>query len=454
MKPFNTRSENDGTTLKCEFMDNKTQPRPLPEKVVRRHADMLSELLPEITQLVIEEGRPADALLNRHLRAHKELGSRDRRFLSQAVFSYFRWYGWTINRLQLPIAEACLIGAALDSTELAPSFLFLETRCKLPAPVVPLGGKTLEEKMAALNEWFKETPDFQELTLADLVFPEFASIIDPEKADRCIEQIQERPPTWMRSRTDPATLLEALAKHETASTSHSRIPSAISVDGGVSLAHALSAHTAQFVVQDVASQCVGLVCAPQKGGDWWDCCAGAGGKSLHLMDLMEQDGKVLATDIRVPVLKELKKRARKYGIRNIRTQPHNAVNDEPFTKTFDGILVDAPCSGWGTWARNPDARWRSSKRDAVQCANRQLKILNNSVWCVKPGGTLVYAVCTFTRPETEEVVMNFLEANPTFKLDPFANPLTDEATNGSLQIWPWEGPGDAMFIARFVRNAE
>ncbi|RKX46890.1 MAG: RsmB/NOP family class I SAM-dependent RNA methyltransferase, partial [Verrucomicrobia bacterium] len=256
------------------------------------------------------------------------------------------------------------------------------------------------------------------------------------------------------SRTDPAQLVQALAGRDVPCSGHEALPAALSVAGGISLANALSGHAAQFVVQDISSQCVGHICAPQKDGDWWDCCAGAGGKALHLLDLMQQNGKVLATDIRVPALKELKKRARKYGIRGIRTQPHNVVHDEPFKKSFDGVLVDAPCSGWGTWPRNPDARWRSSKRDVVQCATRQVKVLNNAAWCVKPGGVLVYAACTFTRPETEEVVMNFLDRNPNFKLDPFSNPLTGEATEGTLQIWPWDGPGDAMFIARFVRNAE
>ena len=235
---------------------------------------------------------------------------------------------------------------------------------------------------------------------------------------------------------------------------HAAHPTALSLTGGVSLAKALPGQAGQFVVQDIASQCVGHVCNPQKGADWWDCCAGAGGKALHLMDLMELEGKVLATDIRSSVLKELKKRARKYGIRNIRTQTHNAVYDEPFKKAFDGILVDAPCSGWGTWARNPDARWRTSKRDVTQCANRQIKILNNAAWCAKPGGVLVYAVCTFTRPETEEVVMHFLEHNHEFSLDPFPNPLTGKTTAGTLQVWPWDGPGDAMFIARFRRDAK
>jgi 16S rRNA (cytosine967-C5)-methyltransferase len=435
-------------------MENEPKNNSLPEKVVRRHADMLAEMLPEITRLVIEEGRPADTLLNHHLRTHRELGSRDRRFLSQAIFSYFRWYGWTVNQLRLPVAEACLLGAALDCTELAESFQYLETRCTLPCPVEPLGALPLTEKAARLNTWFKDTADFQPLELSTLVLPDFGSLLDPTQVIPCIEQFQRRPPTWMRVRTDPALIVKTLADSAVPCSAHGHVAAAVSIEGGVSLATALAPHAAQYVVQDIASQCVGLVCAPQKDEEWWDCCAGAGGKAMHLMDLMQQAGSVLATDTRNPALKELKKRARKYGIRGIRTQPYNAVHDEPFKKTFDGVLVDAPCSGWGTWPRNPDARWRSSRRDVVQCATRQVKILNNAAWCVKPGGTLVYAACTITRPETEEAVMNFLDQNPAFHIDPFANPLTGEPTAGTLQIWPWDAPGDGMFIARFVRSPE
>ena len=435
-------------------MNNTSQPRPLTEKVMRRHAEMLDEILPEMTRLVIEERRPADGLLRQHLSSHKELGSRDRRFLSQAVFSYFRWYGWTINKLHLPVREACLLGAALDSPELSESFQYLEKKCKLPQPVAALTACTLDEKAIVLNDWFKEIEDFEPLHLSDLVPAGFESVLDPEKILPCIEQFQKRPPAWLRARIEPRQLATVLSEHQVPFSIHDRVASALSVPGGTPLAHILSAQAAKFVVQDIASQCVGLVCNPQKGDDWWDGCAGAGGKTIHLMDLMQQEGKVLATDIRIPALKELKKRAHKYGIRSIRTQPHNAVHDEPFKKTFDGVLMDAPCSGWGTWPRNPDARWRTSKREVVQYATRQLKILNNAAWCVKPGGVLVYAVCTFTRPETEEVVMHFLDQNPSFKLDAFPHPLTGELTDGKVQIWPWDGPGDAMFIARLIRTAE
>lgn len=433
-------------------MDNHSQQKPLPEKVVRRHAELLEEILPDFSTLVIDEGRPADLLLQSFLRSRRELGSRDRRFLAQAVFSYFRWYGWSVLKIGLNPSEACLLGNALESTALSQSFIYLEKRLNLPFPVECMGELKLEQKRDRLNELLADRENFQPLELSDLVLPEFGSVVDPDKAEACIRSFQQRPPAWIRTRSDAETITSALAEKGVSSGTHTRLEAAVSVDPGISLQHLLGDLSGRFVVQDLASQCVGLIADPEKGGDWWDCCAGAGGKSLHLADLMKE-GKVLSSDVRIPPLKELKKRARKYGIKNIRTQPFNAVNDEPFTKTFDGVLVDAPCSGWGTWNRNPDARWRSSRRDVVQCATRQLKILNNVKWCVKPGGLLIYAVCTFTRPETEEVVMNFLDQHNDFKLEPFTNPLTGEKTHGQLQIWPWEGPGDGMFIARLRRSA-
>ncbi len=435
-------------------MDNDSQKKALPEKVLRRHRELLQELLPEFTRLVFEEGRPADSLLNHYLRSHRELGSRDRRFLSQSLFSFFRWYGWTVGKLNLEPLEACLLGAMLDTVELHQSFEYIKAHSNAPEALRPIGDLTISEKCASVGDWYAGTAQSQPLALTDLLPADFEQVVDLKVLEPCIEAFQQRPPSWIRSRTEPGELLQALANRRIACGQHARQSAAISIEGGISLTHELKDHGGQYIVQDISSQCVGQVCAPELDQDWWDCCAGAGGKALHLMDLMQQQGKVLATDIRSDALKELKKRARRHGVRNIRTHPFNAATDEPFTKTFDGVLADAPCSGWGTWGRNPDARWRTSKRDVVQCANRQLKILNNAKWCVKPGGVLVYAVCTLTQPETEEVVMNFLDHHSNFHLDPFPHPLSGEQTDGHVQLWPWEGPGDAMFIARFKRDME
>ncbi|HEY5621080.1 MAG TPA: methyltransferase domain-containing protein [Pontiella sp.] len=432
-------------------MTDQNQPHALPEKVLRRHAELLADLLPEFTRVVLEEGQPADAALNAYLRAHREFGSRDRRFLSQALFSYFRWYGWTINRLRLSPSEAAMVGTSLDADELPPSFRYIESRSDLPFTPDAMGSLDIAEKQDILNEGYKDVLGAEPLTLGDLVLPEFETVIDPAAKDRCITAFQQRPPTWLRARKDPAEIIHTLTEQGISSSRHTHLAEALSLEGGISLPNVLKEHNGQYVVQDISSQCAGQVCAPGEGEEWWDCCAGAGGKAIHLMDLMKQTGKVLATDIRSSALKELKKRARKHGIRHIRTQPFNAVNDEPFKKVFDGVLVDAPCSGWGTWGRNPDARWRASRRDVMQNAGRQLKILDNAAWCVKPGGVLVYAVCSLTRPETEEVVMNFLDHHASFKLEPFLHPLTGEQTGGQVQIWPWDADCDGMFIARFRR---
>ena len=428
-------------------MDNQTQPNPLPEKVLRRHIVLLQELLPDFERLVFDEGRPADVLLNQHLRTHKELGSRDRRFLSQATFSYFRWHGWTVGKLALPPAEAALIGTLLDGAELHPSFQHMLKNGTLPAEVQPLGTHSLTEKCNALNTWFNAS-----LKPADLIPSGFDKEIGTDVFERCIEQLQQRPEVWLRSRISPESFIQSLKEQNLEGTSAPHLPAAIRVSSGTNLNHALSKKEGTFSVQDISSQCVGYACAPRPGEEWWDCCAGAGGKSLHLIDLMQQNGSVLATDVRLSALKELKKRARRYGIRQIRTQTFNAASDEPFPKAFDGILVDAPCSGWGTWGRNPDARWRTSIKEVAQCATRQLKILNTAAWCVKPGAPLIYAVCTMTHSETEEVVAKFLEQQPRFRLDPFKNPISGELTDGTLQVWPWDGPGDAMYMARFIKD--
>jgi 16S rRNA (cytosine967-C5)-methyltransferase len=263
--------------------------------------------------------------------------------------------------------------------------------------------------------------------------------------DRFYETLQQRPPTWLRLRSD--AFRQVLTDAGIVFQLHPKLMDVVSVEGGVSLG-ALG-HGGQFEVQDIASQAVVRIADPAVGSDWWDACCGAGGKSIQLADRIGPSGKVLATDVRENALRECKKRARTDGIQMIRPQPHNLAENVPFTKEFDGVLVDAPCSGWGTWSRNPDARWRSDPRDPAGKRNLQVRMLTNAAQCVKPGGVLVFAVCTFTREETAEVVERFCAAHPAFTLEGFVNPLTGGKTEGTLQLWPWEGPGDGMFIARF-----
>jgi 16S rRNA (cytosine967-C5)-methyltransferase len=224
-----------------------------------------------------------------------------------------------------------------------------------------------------------------------------------------------------------------------------RQPGAIACKSGADLPALRRLVGPQFEVQDIASQAVGKVCGPKVGDRWWDVCAGAGGKSLHLADLMQDKGEIIATDLRNSALRELEKRARIAGFSSIRT---HAVATKP-TGLFDGVLVDAPCSGIGTWARNADMRWRTEAKTVADKALLQLKLLDDAAASVRPGGRLVFAVCTVTEPETVGVVRHFQEKHPEFMADPFLR--WDSTMDHVWTIWPWEGPGGGMFIARFRR---
>lgn len=412
----------------------------LNEKIINQQTRLAAEILETLTPHVLEHRHPADRVLLRFFKNRRELGSRDRRFLSECFFSSFRWLGWT-RLLNLKPLEAAALSWLLDRTDLHAAL-----QAAAAPGWTPLGGKTLDEKLAALTAWF---PSTQGLDKSALVFPGVATAVDfPEGGeDLFYESLQVRPPTWLRLRDE--TFKEALAGANLEFKEHVRIPGVVSVEGGTSLGPL--GRTGQFEVQDIASQAVVMIAAPAAGSDWWDACAGAGGKTVQMADLIGSEGKILATDIRAEALHECKKRARAGGIQIVRLQLHDLAKDKPFTKEFDGVLVDAPCTGWGTWSRNPDARWRSDPRDPSQKRNVQVRMLHHAAQCVKPGGVLVYAVCTVSREETTGVLERFLPEHPGFVLDPFENPLTGESTDGALQIWPWEGPGDGMFMAKMKR---
>jgi 16S rRNA (cytosine967-C5)-methyltransferase len=211
-------------------------------------------------------------------------------------------------------------------------------------------------------------------------------------------------------------------------------------------------HHGEFEVQDLGSQAVGFICAPQPGETWWDACAGEGGKTLHLSNLMGNKGLIWASDKADWRLQVLKRRAGRAGVFNYRLALWNGGATPPTKTRFDGVLVDAPCSGFGTWQRNPHARWTVTSADVKELSELQQQILAHAAPSVKPGGRLVYAVCTLTRAETETVARVFDQQFPGFKREMIRNPLKPESpAQESLYLWPQDSGGNGMFVAAWKR---
>jgi 16S rRNA (cytosine967-C5)-methyltransferase len=144
-----------------------------------------------------------------------------------------------------------------------------------------------------------------------------------------------------------------------------------------------------------------------------DACAGAGGKSLALADLMRGQGRLFSYDISAPKLQALRRRATRAGVNNVQAvqvvEGAELQSLAQFEKSADRVLVDAPCSGWGVLRRNPDIKWRQSAEALQRFPALQLRLLEAYSTLVAPGGTLVFGTCTFRKAETTEVVEKFLQ---------------------------------------------
>jgi len=175
-------------------------------------------------------------------------------------------------------------------------------------------------------------------------------------------------------------------------------------------------------IQDRASQEIGDAVGVRPGQIVWDCCAGAGGKSLQLAAVMGGRGEVLATDLYDNKLQDLRKRAARANLTNIRTVVWDGLTLPDFGDAataqggFDRVLVDAPCSGSGTWRRNVDGRLRFETGPIANLAQVQQQLLALAAKAVRPGGQLVYATCSWLPQENEAVVAAFSAAHPRWRL--------------------------------------
>jgi len=213
-----------------------------------------------------------------------------------------------------------------------------------------------------------------------------------------------------------------------------------------------------FQVQDEAAQLVSLLLNPQNGERVLDACAGRGGKTAHMAQLMNNKGAVIAVDVSADKLKTLSIEMIRLGITIVKTRDTNLLESLPGNGlgVFDRILIDAPCSGLGVLRRNPDAKWTVSKKMFGRYNRRQTALLDSVVPLVKPNGVLVYAVCSNEPEEGKAVIEYFLERHKDFRKDaPVSiSPGVDIplfSHDGILNTYPHRHNMDGFFAARFRR---
>jgi 16S rRNA (cytosine967-C5)-methyltransferase len=260
-------------------------------------------------------------------------------------------------------------------------------------------------------------------------------------------------------KTTPETLAAELARFEVETQPGRYGPAALLVVRGNPYRTPL-ADSGLFVGQDEASQMVALLAGVRPGERVLDACAAPGGKTTAMAAEMADEGFLVASDSRSKRVELLRQTVRASGARSVRVIQADLERPLPFSRPFDCVVVDAPCSGLGTIRRDPEIRWRRTLEDLPRFAATQEVMLDHAAEAVRVGGRLVYSTCSSEPEENEEVVARFLEYHPDFSpVDPRSAELphagavarvVDEA--GHLRTYPHVHGLDAFFGALLVRR--
>ena len=375
---------------------------------------LVQEIAAEVIRSTSRE-KPADAALREVLKQTRNLAPFDATEVSKTVFLYYRWHGWLRDER----------GGVEGKMRLA---LRLADRFRANPASIPLA----ELRAKGVPAWTVE---------------------QMEVSDDWLRSLQREPKLWLRvKRGQAAVMLDKLPGTHVSPT----FPEALVYEGETDLFKTPEFQAGEFEIQDISSQAVGVLCDPKPGETWWDACAGEGGKLLHLSDFMQNKGLIWASDRAAWRLQKLKRRTARAKAFNYRAALWDGGAKLPTKTKFDGVLVDAPCSGVGTWQRNPHARWTTTAEDVKELAEVQKRLLRSVAGSVKPGGKLIYSVCTLTRAETSGVVEDFNRAQAEFEplvlSPPRAREEQSPLASVALTLWPMDFGGNGMFIAGWRRK--
>ena len=381
---------------------------------------------------IIHQNQKAEHVLNRLFTENKKWGKKDRTLVSGTVYDILR-------KLNLYQELTQYISGPRDKTEKIliaylclknhiPEFIMLDEKI---CPTIKQKAKELETNpiyKTGLPEWiYKEGEKTWKAEWLKIAL----SLNQPAKPVLRINTLKIQPEKFKKIFYEKGYGFKETGLEE-----------AIVLEKSYRLTNTIFYRKGWFEFQDLSSQKAGKFIAPGKGDKVFDACAGAGGKTLQLAALMNNTGEIYAADISRAKLNVLKDRAKRAGVTNIKNIFVPGKNIlENYRNYFDIVVVDAPCSGSGTYKRKPDLKWKWNPERFQQTIHLQKDILDIYSETLKPGGKLIYITCSVLGKENREQVKHFLERNKsfTFVKDMHLRPDTDRF--------------DGFYMAKLLKNA-
>ncbi len=374
-----------------------------------------------------EKRIPADKLLENYFKTHRYIGSKDRGAISELLYWTLRHKScieWWLGAVNFPYASsrpmvlaALVLRGEYDTNGL--QAMTQDSRFSPPSLTPP--DKKMAEALAGKPLLSPNMPDHVQLNYPRWLTPLLKESFGDDYKEALLA-LSQQAPTDLRANTLKTTreaLLESLSKDgfDVEPTPTSPVGVRLKKRGPVFTAECFK--KGWFEVQDEGSQIVALLTDASPGHKVIDFCAGAGGKTLAIAAQMENKGRILAWDTSEKRLSQITQRLRRAGVGNVQTHVLSSETDSFIKRhkySADRVLVDAPCSGTGTWRRNPDLKWRFTEQDLAEVVAVQERVLESASRLVKPGGRLIYATCSILKQENDEQVARLLTKKSDFRV--------------------------------------
>ena len=409
----------------------------------------------EVLEDILKRRTPATLALRDWGKSHRFAGSKDRTVIGNIVHDALRQkssIGW---RMDDDSPRALALGTlrfvwGYDAGTL--SGLFKDDKFS--------PGKLSSDEIKLVDGLIslEDAPEWVRADVPEWLWPAFENNFGEEAIEEAIA-LTKRPPLDIRVNTIKSSIQDAekaLSAFEAARTQISPIGFRLTADGQEARLPNIQSEaiyqTGGIEIQDEGSQLVSLLVNARSGDNVLDYCAGGGGKSLALAADMNNDGSVHAFDIDKRRLAPLYQRAMRAGadIIDVRNPTDGCLND--LKGKMDKVLIDAPCTGVGTWRRKPDAKWRVSEDALERRNNEQNKILREAHSYLRPGGLLFYVTCSMLAEENEAQVYGFLEDNESFELLSAGEVWEDRfGTDGPK---PWSEDGQTVTLTPASTNTD
>lgn len=414
---------------------------------------------------------PADAAAGAYFRGRRYIGAKDRGAIAALLYGVLRHraqLAWWIGRADaaLPAVPRTLtiawlaLGESWPAGEIAAAFDGGRFRpWPLSAAEAALAGF-----LSGRTLFHPEQPDWIRFNYPQWLHPAFAAQFGSD-LPREMAALAAPAPLDLRVNALKASRDEVLAELRAAgldAEATALSPWGIRVQGRPPLGALAAFQSGRVEVQDEGSQLAAALVDARPGLRVCDFCAGAGGKTLALAAAMENKGHIVACDVSGRRMEGAIRRLRRAGVHNVQQQALSGERD-PWVKRhrarFDRVLVDAPCTGTGTWRRNPDAKWTLRGTDLDELAALQRRILDSAARLVRPGGRLVYVTCSLLAAENEAQAAWFAESHPDFAAVPVAD-VWAQAIGGrappggtaTLRLSPARHNTDGFFVAIFEKR--